>query len=103
MKSVRWSASPVPTLGIFHGHGASWRHKNATLQEHFVGGMCEYGGHSTPKEREKINEHANIEMGCVRVVSWENNHGEFGDRGVTDIRCGCRSGSGVDVGQIKAH
>ena len=32
------------------------------------------------KKGKKINEHGNIEIGCVCVVSWENNHGEFGDQ-----------------------
>ena len=82
MKSVRWSASPVPTLGIFHGNGASWRLKNHTLWEHFVGERCEFGGHSTSKEREKIKEHTNIGMGCVEAVEMENFHDELGDRRV---------------------
>ena len=72
----------MPTLGIFHGQGASWRHKNGTLREHFVGERCAYGGHSTSKEREKIKEHANIGMGCVEAIEMENLHGELGDRRV---------------------
>ena len=72
----------MPRLGIFHGNGASRRHKNGTLREHFVREECELWGHSTPKEREKINEHANIEMGCVEAIELENSHGEFGDRRV---------------------
>ena len=82
MKSVRWSASPVPTLGIFHGNGASWRQKNGTLREHFVGERCELWGHSTSKEREKINEHANVGLGCVEAIEVKKFHGELSDRRV---------------------
>ena len=81
----------MPTLGIFHGNGASRRHKNGTLREHFVREMCELWGHSTPKEREKIGEHANIEMGCVEALGMENSHGELSGRRVAGRRDGRRA------------
>ena len=72
----------MPILGIFHGHSASWRLKNSTRREHFVVETCTYGGDSMSMKREKIKEHANIEMRCVSGIGLEKKGVEFGDRRV---------------------